>query len=251
MIFACVNGSSITAITLLLSPYPMRWKIIPFVKEPPTQATAAIPIASPFNPNIAVIAIELSGDVQIIFMIPPSKNPMTSGDWSAAAAIVPPIFTSVALTAGSTTIVMILANGAIIKAPAITSNPSGSFLSITGAINPTKYPAMKPCKIQYPPTATPATTASTGFTPIASGTEIAAATPPRLPLVAPRVWKNSRFNKSPVMYLCTASIKKVAIAAFAIPDIASEPFGAFVLNSEKPASAKSNNPTPEIIVNIK
>ena len=40
------------------------------------------------------------------------------------------------------------------------------------------------------------------------------------------------------------------MAAFAIPDIASEPFGAFILKSEKPASVTNNNPTPEIIVYI-
>ena len=76
----CVNGSSITAITLLLSPNPIRWKMIPFVKDPPTHAIAAIPIASPLSPSIAVRAIELSGEVQIIFIIPPSKNPITIGD---------------------------------------------------------------------------------------------------------------------------------------------------------------------------
>ena len=75
-----LNGSNMTAITLLLSPSFNRLKIIPFVKEPPTHAIAAIPIARPFNPSIAVSAIELSGEVQIIFIIPPSKNPITIGD---------------------------------------------------------------------------------------------------------------------------------------------------------------------------
>ena len=86
----CVNGSSITAIMLLLLPNFNLWNINPFVKEPPTHAMAAIPIASPCKPSIAVNAIELKGEVHIILMIPPSKNPITKGDCSAAAEIVPP-----------------------------------------------------------------------------------------------------------------------------------------------------------------
>ena len=64
IISACVKGSSITAITLLRSPNFNFEKISPFVKEPPTHAIAAIAIASPSNPNMAVSAIELSGEVR-------------------------------------------------------------------------------------------------------------------------------------------------------------------------------------------
>ena len=77
---ACVKGSNMTPITLPLLPSFNLWNIIPFVKEPPKHATAAIPIGSPVSPNMAVSAIELNGDVQIIFIIPPSKNPITIGD---------------------------------------------------------------------------------------------------------------------------------------------------------------------------
>ena len=132
-----VNGSSITAIMLLLLPNFNLWKINPFVKDPPTHAIAAIPIASPCKPNIAVNAIELKGEVQIILIIPPNKNPITKGDCSAAAAIVPPIVVKVAFTAGSTKITINLAKGAIARAPNIIFSPSGSLRSIIGDISPT------------------------------------------------------------------------------------------------------------------
>ena len=52
------------------------------------------------------------------------------------------------------------------------------------------------------------------------------------------------------MYLWTASIRKEATAAFAIPDIAWLPFGNFRLKMEKTAKVRSSRPTPEIIVII-
>ena len=79
---------------------------------------------------------------------------------------------------------------------------------------------------------------------------IAAATPPRLPDVSPTVRKKSMPNRSPVMYLWIASTRKVATAAFAIPDMASCPFGIFRLKSEKPASATKSKPIPDKIVII-
>src|SRR3712207_1579337 len=103
---------------------------------------AAIPIARPFNPSIAVKAIELNGEVQIIFIIPPSKKPITKGDCSAATEIIPPILSKVEFTNGSTPNAIILASGAKTNAPKITFKPSGNFFSIIGAINPTRYPAM-------------------------------------------------------------------------------------------------------------
>ena len=111
--------------------------MIPFVKEPPTHAIAAIPIASPSSPSMAVRAIELSGEVQIIFIIPPSRNPMISGDCSAAAEIIRPMLSSVELTTGSTAMAIILASGAIARAPTIRFRPSGSFFSRNGATKPT------------------------------------------------------------------------------------------------------------------
>ena len=50
------------------------------------------------------------------------------------------------------------------------------------------------------------------------------------------------------MYLWTASTRKVATAALAIPDMAAEPLGAFILKSEKAASVNNSNPNPVIIV---
>ena len=107
---------------------------------------------------------------------------------------------------------------------------------------------MNPGRIPYDPTATPATTERTGLAPMLRGTMMAAATPLRLPEVSPTVRKKSIPKRSPVMYLWIASTRKVATAAFAIPDIASWPFGIFRLNSENPASATSSNPTPDKIV---
>ena len=137
MISACVSGSSITAMTLLLSPSFRREKISPFVKEPPTHAMAAMPIASPSRPSMAVSAMELSGEVQIIFMMPPSRKPMTTGDCSVAADMVPPMAASVALTAGLTAMTMMRARGAMSSAPPMIFSPSGSFSSMTGARSPT------------------------------------------------------------------------------------------------------------------
>ena len=97
---------------------------------------AAIPIGRPVSPNIAVSAIELSGDVQIIFIIPPNKNPITIGDWSVAAEIVAPMCDRIHVTPGSTTVTIIRATGAITSAPAIMLIPTGSFFSIIGAMNP-------------------------------------------------------------------------------------------------------------------
>ena len=82
------------------------------------------------------------------------------------------------------------------------------------------------------------------------GTITPAATPPRLPAVTPTSPRNAIPKRSPVMYLCTASTRKDATAAFAIPDIASLPLGNFKLNREKTASVRSRKPTPERIVNI-
>ena len=110
--------------------------MIPLVNEPPTQAIAAIPIGRPVRPSIAVSAMELSGEVHIIFMIPPSKKPITIGDWSVAALMVPPIRVRRAVTAGSTVRAMMRARGAMISAPPMILMPSGSFFSITGAISP-------------------------------------------------------------------------------------------------------------------
>ena len=70
-------------------------------------------------------------------MIPPRRNPITSGDCSAAADIVPPICTRVASTNGVAPIAINLARGAISKVPNIKFNPSGNFFSIIGIINPT------------------------------------------------------------------------------------------------------------------
>ena len=250
MISACVSGSSITARTLLLSPNFNLAKISPLVKEPPTQAIAAIPMASPSSPSIAVNAIELSGEVQIILMMPPSRKPITMGDCSVAAEMVSPMRVRMMLTAGLTATTIRCDSGAMISAPRMIFSPSGSFFSTIGAIRPIRYPAMNPGRIPYPPAATPATTANTGLAPIQIGTIIAAATPPRLPEVSPTVRKKSIPIRSPVMYLWTASTRKVAIAALAIPDMASCPLGIFRLNREKPASVISNNPTPDKIVNI-
>lgn len=66
---------------------------------------------------MAVSAIELSGEVQIIFMIPPSRKPITSGDCSAAAVMVPPMTPSTELTAGSTAKAIRRETGAMISAP--------------------------------------------------------------------------------------------------------------------------------------
>ena len=78
------------------------------------------------------------------------------------------------------------------------------------------------------------------------GTMIAAATPPKLPAVLPTSPRKLTPSKSPEIYLCTASTRNVATAALAIPDIASDPFGAFILNSENAASVTNNNPNPDI-----
>ena len=80
MIWACVSGSIITAATLLLSPKWSILKMTPLVKEPPKQAIAAIPIGRPVSPSIAVRAIELNGEVQIILISPPKRNPIRIGD---------------------------------------------------------------------------------------------------------------------------------------------------------------------------
>ena len=90
-----------TATTLLLSPSFSLAKMMPLVKEPPTQAMAAIPIGRPERPSMAVSAIELKGEVQIIFMMPPRRKPMTMGDCSVAAVMVPPMRVSTTETTGS------------------------------------------------------------------------------------------------------------------------------------------------------
>ena len=46
----------------------------PLVKEPPKQAIAAIPMGSPVSPSMAVRAMELRGDVQIILITPQQKS---------------------------------------------------------------------------------------------------------------------------------------------------------------------------------
>ena len=112
-----------TAITLLLFPSFSLAKMMPFVKEPPTQAIAAIPIGSPESPSIAVRAIELSGEVQIIFIIPPRRKPITIGDCSVAAVMVPPMRVRRTVTTGSDAQAMRWAKGAIKRAPRMIFNP--------------------------------------------------------------------------------------------------------------------------------
>ena len=75
---------------------------MPLVKDPPKQAIAAIPIGRPVIPSIAVRAIELSGEVQIILMIPPSRNPMRTGDVVIASETVFPMIVRTFVTPGST-----------------------------------------------------------------------------------------------------------------------------------------------------
>ena len=104
-------------------------------------------MASPSRPSIAVSAIELSGEVQIILMMPPSRNPMTMGDCSVAAAIVPPIRARMTFTAGSAARAIKRAMGAIRSAPPMIFKPSGNLFSITGAISPITYPAINPGRI--------------------------------------------------------------------------------------------------------
>ena len=113
MIWACVSGSIITAATLLLSPKWSILKMAPLVKEPPKHAMAAMPMGSPVSPSMAVRAMELRGDVQIILMTPPSRSPIRIGDCSVAAVIMPPMCARAAFTAGSTRNAMNLAIGAI------------------------------------------------------------------------------------------------------------------------------------------
>ena len=91
MICACVSGSSITAMMLLRSPSLSLAKRMPLENAPPKQAIAAMPMGSPVRPSIAVSAMELRGDVQIIFRMPPSKKPITMGDCSVAAVMTAPI----------------------------------------------------------------------------------------------------------------------------------------------------------------
>ena len=52
------------------------------------------------------------------------------------------------------------------------------------------------------------------------------------------------------MYLCTASIKKVAMAALAMPLIACWPLGIFRLKRENAARVRRSSPMPERMVNI-
>ena len=164
----------------------------PLVKEPPKQAIAAIPMGSPVSPSMAVRAMELRGDVQIILITPPSRSPMRMGDCSVAAEIMPPMCARAAFTAGSTRKAMNLAIGAIMRAPSTESRPGGRCFSINGAMKPIAYPAINPGRMPYPPRATPATTANTGFTPMPIGTIIAAATPPMLPDMVPVSPRNAR-----------------------------------------------------------
>ena len=147
MMWAWVKGSSITAAILLGFPSFNRAKMIPLVKEPPKQAIAAIPMGSPVSPSMAVSAMELSGDVQIILIIPPKRNPIRTGDWSVAAVIVFPIYPIAALTTGSVRKAMPLAMGARSRAPRMVSRPAGRCFSITGAIKPIRYPTTKPGRI--------------------------------------------------------------------------------------------------------
>ena len=50
-----------------------------------------MPMGRPVRPSMAVSAMELRGEVQIILMIPPSRNPIRRGDCSVAAVIMVPI----------------------------------------------------------------------------------------------------------------------------------------------------------------
>ena len=52
---------------------------------------AAIPMGRPVSPSMAVRAMELNGEVQIILIIPPNRKPIRIGDCSVAAVIVFPI----------------------------------------------------------------------------------------------------------------------------------------------------------------
>ena len=79
---------------------------------------------------MAVRAMELRGEVQIILMMPPSRKPMITGDWSAAAVMVPPIIPRMELTAGSTTSANSLAIGAMVREPRMMSRPVGRYFSM-------------------------------------------------------------------------------------------------------------------------
>lgn len=83
-------------------------------------------------------AIELSGEVQIIFIIPPRRKPITIGDCSVAAVMVPPMRVRRTVTTGSDAQAMRWAKGAIKRAPRMIFNPSGSFFSTIGESIPTR-----------------------------------------------------------------------------------------------------------------
>ena len=109
---------------------------MPLVNDPPKQATAAIPMGRPVIASIAVSAMELSGEVQIILMIPPSRNPIRIGDVVVASETAFPMMASTLVTPGSTKYATPRDRDATTRAPTITFGPSGSFFSIKGATKP-------------------------------------------------------------------------------------------------------------------
>ena len=74
------------------------------------------------------------------------------------------------------------------------------------------------------------------------GTRMAAATPPRLPALLPTSRKKGMDRALPRMYLWMASTRKLAMAASAMPDMASCPLGIFRLNRENTNKTTSKRP---------
>ena len=103
---------------------------MPLLNAPPTQAIDAMPIGRPVRPSMAVSAIEESGDVHTIFMMPPRTNPIRIGAWSVAAITESPIVPRMLSTAGALTVRMNLARHAVATAPAIVSMPLGMYFLI-------------------------------------------------------------------------------------------------------------------------
>ena len=118
-----------------------RLKKIKFIGAEAATARLPIAIGKPVNPSIAVSAIELSGEVEITVINPPSIIPMIIGLSVVATEIIEPILPSVALTSGSISIAIPREIGAAINKIAKNSTPAGNFFSRNFTTKAQTYPA--------------------------------------------------------------------------------------------------------------